>query len=93
MPIGAFAQDSIRGVVYGIMEGKTETLGFAAIGWVGEKEVVSADVNGKFVLPKSRKSNKIFASYIGFRNDTILITNQKTIAFKLKEGEIRTKVL
>ena len=87
VPMGLFAQDSIRGVVYGALDGKSEPLVGASIFWMGTQVGANTNAEGRFVVARPKGAHMLIASFIGFKADTIHVTeSKKQITFKLKES-------
>jgi outer membrane receptor for ferrienterochelin and colicin len=79
-PIGLFAQ-KIEGKV---TDNKNEALIGASVYWLDNAQGTMTEINGKFIIEFNENSNKkLVASYVGHKSDTIEITNQKFVKFKL----------
>lgn len=77
---------NIKGSVFEI-EGKNKiAVPFANIHWEGTTSGTVADENGKFSLSQSAESNKLIASFVGYSNDTLLISGQSKVEFILVKG-------
>lgn len=89
-PVITFSQ-TITGKV---VNSKKETLPGANIYWLGTTIGTSSNDKGAFeiAIPNSG-SKKLVASYIGYRSDTITITTQMVIDFKLKESKTLDEVV
>jgi outer membrane receptor for ferrienterochelin and colicin len=79
-PIGLFAQ-KIEGKV---TDTKNEALTGASVYWLDNNQGTMTEINGNFSIAFNEISNKkLIASYVGFKSDTIEITNQKYVKFTL----------
>jgi outer membrane receptor for ferrienterochelin and colicin len=84
--MSAVAQDSIRGVVYGVIDGKSEPLVGANVFWKGTQVGATTNGQGKFSIIKPLDAHMLVASFLGFTSQTVHVDNQKQVAFKLKEA-------
>ena len=93
LPLAANAQNTISGRVTETINGKQEPLFGASVYWAGLNTGTSADTDGRFTLalPDSGE-RKLVASFVGYKPDTILITNQKFISFSLKQTAVLQEV-
>ena len=83
--LSSFAQDNIEGrIVY--KEGtETSALYGANVYWLNTNYGVITDENGKFSIKPDLNSKKLVISYIGFKNDTLLVSkSNKYIVHFLK---------
>lgn len=89
VPMGLFAQDSIRGVVYGIVDGKAEPLTGAVVRWRGEKSYAISDEKGKYAIQRF-SNHTLIASFVGFQSDSVRIEKNMVanINFRLKESNV-----
>jgi outer membrane receptor for ferrienterochelin and colicins len=79
-PIVLFAQ-KIEGKV---TDTKNEALIGASVYWLDNSQGTMTEINGNFSIEFNENSNrKLVASYVGYKSDTIEITNQKSVKFKL----------
>jgi outer membrane receptor for ferrienterochelin and colicin len=79
-PLGLFAQ-KIEGKVTDI---KNDALIGASVYWLDNAQGTMTDNNGNFSIALNENSTKkLVASYVGYKSDTIEITNQKFVNFKL----------
>lgn len=90
--VDAQTRRTIKGKVYGeFTDGARDLLPSASIYWVGSKDGKSTDVNGEFSInvPKGVKNPRLVASFVGFQNDTLNITDDAAeVEFVLSEGEM-----
>lgn len=83
-PCALFSQ-SISGKV---TSDRNEPLNGASVFWLNTTIGVTADIDGVFELStKDIAQRLLVASYVGYKSDTIEITNQKYVTFQLKESE------
>ena len=80
MPLFCFSQDKISGM---IMEANdnNEHIGLAGanVYWLDTTVGTVTDVDGKFSLSYSKDYSKLIISYVGFKTDTLTITEPKMI--------------
>ena len=80
LPILSFSQDKISGM---IMEANPENqhipLPGANLIWLNTTVGTTTDIDGKFVLPYNKKYSKLVISYVGFKTDTLTVTEPKMI--------------
>ena len=82
-----YAQEIIVGSVYELNAGnKHVPLPFANIYWDGTTQGTVADEQGNFTLSKVRNANKLIASYVGYKNDTLIVDNLTKVQFILAKG-------
>lgn len=77
-----FAQN-VTGVVLDNSSGKEEALIGATVHWFGTKVATQTDIEGKFSIPRT-KSNQLIISFVGFKSDTLAITNETELKVYLK---------
>ena len=80
LPTLLFSQDKIGGM---IMEANAENkeigLPGANVFWLDTSVGVVTDIDGKFTVPYQKNYKKLVVSYVGFKTDTLTITEPKTI--------------
>lgn len=82
LPFSLYAQ-LIKGKV---TNAKKEALPGASVYWLGTNIGVATNVNGEFEITLSNiNSKKLIASFVGHTPDTIEITNQTYVVFRLSE--------
>lgn len=87
------AQESVSGSVFEVGNDKSKiSLPFANIHWVGTTHGTVADENGVFTLARRAGYNKLVASFVGYENDTLEISNQANIEFILAKGSMLEQV-
>ncbi len=82
------AMAQIKGRVSEINQSKNASPVYGAtLFWLNSTIATSTDTTGNFSLPMSLLTNKLVVSYIGYKSDTILITDStKFINIKIKSG-------
>lgn len=81
-PLGLLAQQ-ISGIVTNT---KNEAIPGASVYWLDTKQGVMCGMDGSFTIPVSQNGNaKLIASFVGHQSDTIVISNQSYVRFKLTE--------
>ncbi len=89
-PIALSAQ-SIKGMV---TNHKKEPLIGASVFWLGTSLGVSTDANGAFEISLNNVSNtQLVAWYVGHSPDTIFISKQSYVAFRLQETQTLSEVI
>ncbi|GAB4024355.1 TonB-dependent receptor [Spirosoma gilvum] len=68
----------IRGRVSELSNGNIVPLVGATILWAGTTSGTATDTEGHFQIPAHQASNRLVVSYVGYRPDTLLITNPAT---------------
>ncbi len=77
-----------------VINDKQEFLVGASVYWLGTNKSVSTGINGEFKISvKGINNKKLIASYVGYKADTIEITNQSFVEFKLETTEILREVV
>jgi len=83
LPFCVLAQESLEGTV---LDSKTnKPIPGVNVSLSGTTIGVSTDLDGKFNLLKLKKGAKIAFSFVGFKNNSIVYTNQKNVIVKLEE--------
>lgn len=80
--LSGFAQN-VTGIVLDNSNGKDEALIGATVHWLGTKVATQTDIEGKFSIPRT-KSNQLIISFVGFKSDTLAITNETELKVYLK---------
>ncbi|MDR1225711.1 MAG: TonB-dependent receptor [Prevotellaceae bacterium] len=85
--IGAKAAN-LSGAVLGATEsGQDEPLVAADVFWLGSTGGAATDSDGKFEIPRSKKTNRLVIAYYGYAADTITIDNDDdNLEIRLKSG-------
>jgi len=66
------------------INGKTEPIIGAVVRWQNAKTGSSADIEGKFSLPKATKNYQLIISSVGFKTDTLTINSEDFITIYLQ---------
>jgi outer membrane receptor for ferrienterochelin and colicins len=81
LPTMLFAQvdnsNQVSGNVAYLNEGKKEFVVGANVYWLNTSLGTTTDVKGEFVIDRTSISNKLVVSFVGFKNDTILVSSAK----------------
>ena len=84
LPLFVHAQESLKGLVLEVIDGKEVPLTGANVYWLNTSIGTMTDADGKFSVPYSNEHNKLVISYIGFKTETLTINSSKFIRQKLK---------
>lgn len=80
LPVFSFSQSEIKGM---IMEANKDNKHLALPGanvyWLETTVGVVTDIDGKFTIPYKKEYTKLVISYVGFKTDTLTITEPKMI--------------
>ncbi|WP_274474260.1 TonB-dependent receptor [Mangrovimonas aestuarii] len=80
--LGGFchSQDNIEGKVLEQVEGgMTIPLPGANVYWLNSELGAVTNIDGSFTLPYAKEYNKLVISYVGFKTDTLVVKNAKSI--------------
>ncbi|MBN09725.1 MAG: TonB-dependent receptor [Flavobacteriaceae bacterium] len=83
----AFCQDSISGKIVFKEGEETIPAEGASIYWLGTNQGTISDSLGDFELRESSNSKKLIISYIGFKNDTLIISSFKKFVHFIERSE------
>ena len=83
LPLSVLSQSTLSGVVLDKTSG--QPLPGVNVVVLGSSKGVATDLDGKFQLTKVVKGDKIVFSFIGFKSETIVYSNQTTINVSLEE--------
>ncbi len=72
------AQNKVKGTVFDATNGKPTPLPGVNVYWVGTQQGTVSDEKGQFSLSQTTESQKIVFSFVGFSNDTVLVSDAKT---------------
>ncbi len=94
IPLLSFSQDQIEGR---ILEdnGENNDIGLAGVNvfWASEPVGTITDMDGTFTIPYKKKYTKLVISFVGFKTDTLNITDSKKVLHKLKPSGQLDEVL
>jgi iron complex outermembrane receptor protein len=83
IPIGMFAQNTLKGVV---LDGKTQQpMLSVSVAIEGTNTMTATDFDGNFTLSNLKKGQKITFSFIGFTSQTLVYENQSSVTIRLQE--------
>ena len=80
LPIIMSSQDKINGTILEANE-KNEVIGLpgANVYWLNTSVGAVTDIDGKFSIPYEKDYVQLLISYVGYKTDTITITEPKTV--------------
>ncbi|RIA08838.1 outer membrane receptor protein involved in Fe transport [Flavobacteriaceae bacterium MAR_2010_72] len=80
LPVLTFSQDKISGMIMEANE-KNEHIGLAGanVFWLNTSVGTVTDVDGKFTIDYKKEYQKLVISYVGFKTDTLTISEPKII--------------
>lgn len=73
-------------------KGVDEPLVGANVFWLGTTAGIVTGSNGVFMIDRVEASNKLVVSYVGYRSDTITITNQTSVKITLQSAQVLQEV-
>ena len=89
LPLGLLAQNTLKGVV---LEGSSnQPLPGVNVLVAGTANGTTTDFDGNFTLSNIKKGDKILFSYIGFKEETFIYDEQKSITITLQEDQKELK--
>ncbi len=80
-------QEQLKGIVLESSSGKESPLPGANVYWLGSSVGAITNEDGTFSLPYKFSFNKLVISYVGFKTDTITVTENKYIKHVLQASE------
>ncbi|HEX7414839.1 MAG TPA: TonB-dependent receptor [Bacteroidia bacterium] len=89
-----FAQNKISGKIFEVTEkGDTTVLTGATLYWLKTNQGINSDVNGNYSLPKTKESNVLIITFVGYENDTSIVdTSQIQADFYLSNAKTLKEV-
>ena len=86
IPLAAFSQQTFKGMIMDKNNPKNNLGVFGAnVYWLGTKVGTTTNQKGWFTIPYKNEYKKLVISYVGYKTDTITITNLKPIHHFLTE--------
>jgi iron complex outermembrane receptor protein len=83
IPIGMFAQNTLKGVV---LDSKSQQpMPSVSVAIEGTNTMTATDFDGNFTLSNLKKGQKITFSFIGFTSQTLVYENQSSVTIRLQE--------
>ena len=79
LPLFAQAQESLKGLVVEVLEGKEVPLAGANVYWQDTSVGTMTDEDGKFTVPYSEEHRQLVISYIGFKTETLTVNSAQFI--------------
>lgn len=83
---------SVTGSVFSVENTQKVALVGASVYWEGTTSGTMTGVDGTFELPLSRVTDRLIVSFVGYRNDTLVVTEAKEIEVILEEDPTLTEV-
>lgn len=88
-----FAQSSLSGVVVEEgSDGSFTPIPFANVFWLGTQVGAVTDSSGVFDLPLAGDADMLVVSYVGYKADTIQVTEKSKLTIVLKQGNVLGQV-
>jgi outer membrane receptor for ferrienterochelin and colicins len=88
----SFAQN-VSGIVLDKNNGKDEAIIGATVNWLGTKVATTTDIDGKFSIARA-KAKKLIISFVGYKSDTIVISNETDLRIYLQsENQLQEVVV
>ena len=93
LPALTYAQDKLMGLVVETDEsGKDSPLPGANVYWFGTTSGTTTGGNGVFLLPRLPGQSKLVVSFVGYRPDTIMVTDQANIKVTLWPDNVLNEI-
>ncbi len=94
IPLISFSQNQIEGrILEDTNESKDIGLAGVNVFWASESVGAITDMDGTFTIPYKKEYTKLVISFVGFKTDTLTITEPKAIRHKLKQSGQLDEVL
>ena len=88
----SFAQN-VNGIVLDKSNNKEEAIIGATVNWLGTKIATTTDIEGKFSIART-KSKKLVISFVGYKSDTLNISNETDLRVYLQsENQLQEVVV
>ena len=82
-----WGQDVLHGTVTTLNEdGHSEPVPFANVHWLNTQTGTISDSTGAFQIPITEESQQLVVSYVGFRSDTVTITENTPVLVQLRRS-------
>ncbi len=88
MPLSNAAQNTVKGVVNSIENGKKVPLPGAVVGWAGTQFTTFTDENGKFSIDKKPGQHMLYAAFLGLKPDTVHVGETNSVIFNLEFADM-----
>ncbi|WP_348798093.1 SusC/RagA family TonB-linked outer membrane protein [Flavobacterium adhaerens] len=85
LPLCAISQNVVNGIVRDA--GSGQSIPGVNVNVQGTKNGVATDFDGKFQISNVKQGDKIVFSFVGYKNETIVFTNQKSLTVNLTSDE------
>ena len=79
LPLFVQAQESLKGQVFEVLDGKEIPLQGANVYWQNTTIGTMTDADGKFSVPYTEEHNQLVISFIGFKTETLTVNSNKFI--------------
>ena len=87
IPFAVFSQEQLEGIVLETSTGEESPLPGANVYWLGSSVGAITNEDGTFSLPYKFSFNKLVISYVGFKTDTLTVTENKFIRHVMQASE------
>ena len=87
LPLFAVSQEQLEGVVLEASSAKESPLPGANVYWANSTVGTITNEDGSFTLPYKFSYSKLVISYVGFKTDTITVTENKYIKHVLQASD------
>ncbi|NNE30902.1 MAG: TonB-dependent receptor [Winogradskyella sp.] len=84
LPVFAFSQESLKGQILESSNAKESPLPGANVYWAGSSVGSITNEDGEFSIPYKFSFNKLVISYVGFKTDTLTVSENKFIRHVLQ---------
>lgn len=81
LPFCAFSQNAVNGIV--LDSGSGQPISGVNVNVQGVPNGVSTNFDGKFQIPNVKQGDKIVFSFVGYKNEMVTYTNQKSLTVSL----------
>lgn len=92
LPSCVYGQKLMGLVVEKDKQGMDQPLPGANVYWLGTSKGTTTRENGVFLIDRDPSSSRLVISFVGYRSDTVLITDQTNIKIEMKSDEMLQEV-
>ena len=90
--LNSYAQN-VTGIILDKVNEKEEPIIGATVNWLGTKIATTTNAEGKFSIPRA-KANKLIISFVGYKSDTISISNETDLRlFLMSDNQLQEVVV
>ena len=93
LPVALPAQKLMGLVVEKDAKGKDQPLPGANVYWVGTSKGTTTKENGVFLIDRLSGNEKLVISFVGYKSDTVAITDQTNVKVELKSDQYLSEVV